>query len=155
VLAPRRHHDLWGPDLLGVRPQQPAAVGPLDPADTRREPHVDRCAGGVALEVLHHLIPRREHGGAPWEAPAREMRQRAARVEAQPVVAGTPRGADLTRLVQHERPDPGGLQREGDGQAGRPGTHDGGLALAHGTLLFASDPIPDGAVFARRRPLDD
>src|SRR5207245_909975 len=79
------------------RLELPAAV-PLDALDGDPRTHLELVLRGVLFEVAHDLIARREQWGSAPVARVGKPRGPAARVQAQPVVAPVPRGADTVAL---------------------------------------------------------
>ena len=80
-----------------------AVVIAVNPNRGRAQPPFDSRFTGMALEMVDELVARGEHRRALGETPAGQMRKRAARVQAQPVVPGSPRGSNLFGPVKDQR----------------------------------------------------
>ena len=94
VLVAGRDDHVLGGEVAGRRAHDPAGAVGVDALDARAQAHVEGVVARVVLEVGHDLVAGREDARAGRVGAARELREPAARVQAQPVVAPAPRGAD-------------------------------------------------------------
>ena len=110
----------------------PAVTVAVDALDARAQPHVELVAVGVAVEVAHHLVARGERADPAGVARARQLREPAARVQPQPVVARIPRRADRVAPFEHGGRDPSPAELRRRGEPGRSRSHDDRrLSLCH------------------------
>src|SRR5829696_603582 len=80
----------------------------------------------MALEVLDYLVTAWEGRRALRVGTTRQLGEATPGVEVEAVVAPPPRRADLLGLVEHDRRQPGVLERQGGGNPARtgPDNHD-------------------------------
>ncbi len=133
VRVAARDDHLPGRDVAGRGVQRPARAVAVDALEPRVEPNVEPLAARVVLEVADHLVARRERPVLAGVALAGKVREPAARVQAQPVVAAAPRRADGGSLLEHGRPDAQPAQLGGRGQPGRTRPNDDNSSVNHAT----------------------
>src|ERR687896_667366 len=130
VLVAGRHDYVVGEPVAGRGPQDPPAIVAVDALEPRAEAHVDPVARGVALQVGDDLVAGGEHGRAARVAAARQLRERPARVQPQPVIAAAPGRRDRVGPFEegHRDAPPSQLRR---------GSKPGGPGPDHNHTLFA------------------
>src|SRR5918999_477901 len=141
VLVAGRHDHLLGQQVAGRGPQDPAVAVPVDALEPGAEAHLHPVARGVALQVADQLVARRKDRRTARVALARQLREGAARVEPQLVVATAPRRRDRVGLLQHRHRNatPSELRRRCE--SGRSGAD-------HDYTLFAHTPTVGGSARA-------
>ena len=81
---------LIGPQIAVRRPHQPAGAVAVQALHPRPQAHVEPVVGRVVLEIAHDLVAAGEHGRALGVAASGQLREGAAGVQAQAVVAVSP-----------------------------------------------------------------
>ena len=99
----RRHHDVVGLEAAVARGDQRSRRVPRHPVHAHSRAHRQAEASGVGLEVVGHLVLRRERPGVGGKPPSRQTVVAGRAVQAQGVEAPAPAVADpLVGLEEHE-----------------------------------------------------
>src|SRR6185312_10832406 len=114
-----RHDDVRGRKVARGRADDEAVAVAVDALHRRAEAHVELVALGEAVEVADHVVAGGEDARRSAEARARQLREPAARVQAQAVVAPVPGGADRVAALEDGGRDAAAAELGRGGEAGR------------------------------------
>ena len=131
VLQSGRDDDLTGVDITCGRVQTPTAIASLDALHFGAQAQFDAVLEYVPVEMGHDFVATRKHRCPFGISPVRQMRKRPSGVQLQPVIPPAPRGTHVLGPVDQQRLQPAVPQTQRHRHAGRPGTDNCDVMLAH------------------------
>jgi len=122
---------LAGNHVAGRCRQPPTRGLRVDPLDRGVQPQLDPVLTSVPVEMGDHLVAAREHRRSLRIPATRQVRERPAGVQFQPVIPSPPGGANFVGPLDQDGTQSAVLQADGRCDTGRTRADDHHLELSH------------------------